>query len=158
MAIYMKYGDIQGDVQESNHVNWVELSSLSWGVVRPASNPAAATAGRVLAAPRVSDLTVGKNQDVASIPLAREALEGQPAAVQIDFVRTSDAALTIYYTIRLQNAVITAFAQSGTSDRPSETLTLNFTTLSLEGTQMAADGSAASPASYGWDVANNQST
>ena len=55
-------------------------------------------------------------------------------------------------------AIITGFAQAGSDGRPVETITFNFTQISFTGTQMDADGTAASPASYGWDISSNTST
>ena len=38
-----------------------------------------------------------------------------------------------------------------------ESVTLNFTQISFTGTQMDPDGTAVSPASYGWDINTNAS-
>jgi type VI protein secretion system component Hcp len=58
----------------------------------------------------------------------------------------------------MTNAVITGFGQVGSSGRPVESVTFNFTKIAFTGTQMDADGTAASPASYGWDINANTST
>ena len=41
MAIYMNYNNKSptGDVTESGHKDWIELSSLQWGVGRGISSP-----------------------------------------------------------------------------------------------------------------------
>ena len=155
MPIYMQYGSLKGDVQEASHPNWIELSATSWGVNRTVSSPSGAAAGRVLSAPRVTELVVSKGQDVATIPLVQEALQGAPTAVEIDFVRTGSEQMEVFFTISLKDAIITGFSQSSASDRPVENLTLNFTQVSVRGSQMDQDGSAASPSSYGWNVAAN---
>jgi type VI secretion system secreted protein Hcp len=155
VAIYMKYGALLGDVGESGHANWIELTSVSWGLNRPVSNPAATSDARVVSAPRVTELVITKDEDVASIPLIQEALGGSPVAVQIDFVRTGGDKAEVYYTIMLTDALLTAFSQAGSGDRPAESLTLNFTAISVQGSQMAKDGSGESPSSYAWSLTNN---
>ncbi|MBN9563728.1 MAG: type VI secretion system tube protein Hcp [Alphaproteobacteria bacterium] len=155
MSIYMQYGDVRGDVTESTHTNWIELNSVNWGINRPVSNPAGSATARVIAAPRFSELVVAKDEDIATIPLIQESLAGEPKLVKIDFVRTDQERVEVYYSIELTDAVITGLSQGSGGDRPTESLTLNFTKISFHGTQMDADGSSTSPATYGWNVSNN---
>jgi type VI secretion system secreted protein Hcp len=156
MPIYLKFGSILGDVQEAGHENWIQLSSAGWSATRPVSNPSGTAAARVLAAPRLGEISVSKDEDVASIPLIQQSLEGQPQDATIDFVRTGTDAAEIYYSISLKQAVITAFSQSGGAGaRPTETITLSFAQIAFKGTQMDTDGSGSSPTSYGWDVFSN---
>lgn len=158
MSIFLQFGSVLGDVQDTGHTNWIDLKAVSWNLSRPVTNPAGSTAGRVLSAPQLSELTITKDEDVATIPLIQAALEGSPVAAQIDFCKTGSSQQDVYYSIAMTNAVITAFAQAGSGDRPLETVTLNFTQIAFIGTQMDADGTATSPASYGWNVSANSST
>ncbi len=151
----MQYGDLPGDVTEATHTNWIELNSLNWGVNRPVTNPAGSATARVVAAPRFSELVVVKDEDNATIPLIQESLGGQPKLVKIDFVRTSQDQPEVYYSIQLTGTLITGLSQGSAGDRPTESLTLNFTQISFHGTQMDADGSSTSPANFGWSVTNN---
>jgi type VI secretion system secreted protein Hcp len=153
--IYLKFGSLLGDVQEAGHTNWIELLSVNWGLVRPVSNPAGSAAGRVLSAPRLAELSVCKHEDAGTIPLIQEALVGLACDAQIDFCRTGAGDASVYYSITMNGTLITAFTQSGTGERPQESLTFNFTKISFSGTQMDADGSSASPSSYSWDVSGN---
>jgi type VI secretion system secreted protein Hcp len=158
MSIFLKFGGVLGDVEDVGHTNWVDVTAARWSLSRPVSNPAGSTAGRVLSAPQLSELVVTKAEDVATIPLIQASLEGAPVIAQIDFCSTGTSQQDVYYTIKMTNAVITAFAQSGSDGRPVETITFNFTQISFTGTQMDADGTAASPASYGWNISTNTST
>jgi type VI secretion system secreted protein Hcp len=130
----------------------VELRGTNWSVARPVTNPAGSTSGRVLAAPRLTELVVTKDEDVASIPFIQEALVGDPKDVQIDFVRTGQDPMEVYLTIKLEQVMITGLSQLSSGDRPVESLTLNYAKASFEGTQMDSDGSGTSPSSYGWDL------
>jgi type VI secretion system secreted protein Hcp len=155
VPIYMQYGDLRGDVTEADHTHWIELRAVNWGVNRPVSNPAGSATARVIAAPRFSELIVAKDEDIASIPLIQESLGGQPKLVKIEFVRTNQDRMEVYYSIQLTETVITGLSQGSGGDRPTESLTLNFTKISFHGTQMDADGSSTSPAKYGWNVTGN---
>ncbi|HEX4507108.1 MAG TPA: type VI secretion system tube protein Hcp [Alphaproteobacteria bacterium] len=153
--IYLQFGSIQGDATQSAHVNWIQLLSVNWGLTRPVSNPAGSTAGRVLAAPRLAELSVTKDEDSATIPLIQQALSGSPQDATIDFISEATGDGLVYYSIALKQAVITAFTQGSSGDRPVETMTFNFTQISFSGTQIDTDGTAGAPSSYGWDVAAN---
>jgi len=155
VPIYMQYGDLLGDVTEATHTNWIELNSVNWGVNRPVSNPAGSATARVVSAPRFSELVVVKDEDNVTIPLIQESLGGEPKLVKIDFVRTNQDRMEVYYSIQLTETLITGLSQGSGGDRPTESLTLNFTQISFHGTQMDADGSSTSPANYGWNVTNN---
>jgi type VI secretion system secreted protein Hcp len=157
MSIFLQFGSVLGDAQDTGHTNWIDVKAVNWSLSRPVTNPAGSSAGRVLSAPQLSELTITKDEDVASIPLIQAALEGSPVAVQIDFCTTGTGQQEIYYSITMKNAVITAFAQAGSDGRPLESITLNFTQIAFTGTQMDPDGSATSPASYGWNISNNAS-
>ncbi len=153
MPIFLKFGDVLGDVEESGHRNWIALSAVSWGVARAATEFTGG--GREVAAPRVGELTLAKDEDVASIPLIQESLAGEGRDAQIDFVRTGQDPMEIYYSIVLSGALVTAFSQSSAGERPVETVTLNFTKVTFTGTQMDRDAAGTSPVSYGWDVSAN---
>ncbi len=40
MAIYMKFGDVKGEVTEDKHKGWIELNSFQFGVGRAVSSGA----------------------------------------------------------------------------------------------------------------------
>ncbi len=158
MSIFLKFGSVLGDAEDPGHTNWIDVNAVSWNLSRPVSNPAGSSAGRVLSAPQLSELTITKDQDVATIPLVQAALEGSPVAAQIDFCSTGAGQQDVYYSIAMTNAIITGFGQSAADGRPAENVTFNFTKIAFTGTQMDADGTAASPASYGWDINANASS
>jgi type VI secretion system secreted protein Hcp len=158
MSIFLKFGSVLGDVEDAGHTNWINITAVNWNATRPVSNPAGSIAGRVLSAPQLSELTITKDQDVATIPLIQAALEGSPVTAQIDFCSTGTDQQKIYYSITMTKAIITAFGQMGSDGRPAENLTVNFTQIAFAGTQMDPDGAAASPASYGWDINSNSAT
>ena len=123
MPIYLKYGDIKGEVTEPAHRGWIELMSMQWGVGRAIQSPQGAT--REGSAPSVSEIVVTKRQDSASTRLFNESMVGKGAKVVVEFVKDG----TVYLRLVLSNTLISGYSISGgaKSDRPMESLTLNFT-------------------------------
>ena len=152
--IYMKYDDgkVKGDVTESKHKDWIELKSFQWGVGRGISSPTGGSADRESSAPSISEIVGTKDQDISSVGLLTAALQGDGVKAQIDFCRTNKEQMDVYLTIELENVMISGFSASSGGDRPSESLSLNFTKITWKGTQMKADGSGAGPASISYDL------
>jgi type VI secretion system secreted protein Hcp len=159
MAIYMNYNSMspKGDVTEGGHKNWIELNSLQWGVGRGISSPTGASADRESSAPSISEVTVTKTQDVSTIGLLTAAYQGDGVPVQIDFTRTNKDTQDVFLTVILTNVMISGFSMSSGGDRPSESLSLNFTKIEVKGTQMDATGSGGTPATITYDLSTAKS-
>jgi type VI secretion system secreted protein Hcp len=141
MPIYMKYGSINGDVTAPGYQGWIELDSFQWGATSPPTTPGAA--GKV----SVSDVTLTKTTDAATVNLIKELLAGTPTDnVTIAFIKLSFRKLTgavsnePYLQYTLDNTLITSYSlslgveEANTSTAqpaenlslPSESLSLNF--------------------------------
>ena len=153
MPIYMKYDTLKGDVTASGHETWIEVSSFQWGVGRGISSPTGASADRESSAPSVSEIVVTKASDVSSAPLLNEALQGEGKTVQIDFCKTDKGNLEVYQTYTLTNTMISGFSTSSGGDRPSESLSLNFTKIEYKLIGMKAANEAGSPFPVTYDLA-----
>jgi type VI secretion system secreted protein Hcp len=129
--IYMKYGDIQGDVTAKGFEGAVELNSFQWGVNRSISTPIIGGAGREASAPSVSEIVISKKLDSSSVPLMQQAVGDDPAHVEADFVNKVKGKLQPYLTVKLDNTLISGYSMSSGGDRPSESLSLNFTKISI---------------------------
>jgi type VI secretion system secreted protein Hcp len=159
MAIYMNFNSIPGDVTETNHSTWIELDSFQWGVARGISSPVGSSAERESTAPAVSEVIVTKENDISSGKLMTQALSGDGVTVQIDFTRTFKDSQAIYLTLILTNTIISSYSHSSSgSDRPRETLSLNFTKVQFSTIQMNATGDAGQPDHVTYDLATAQTT
>lgn len=154
MAVYMNYNSlaIKGDVTEEGHKNWIELNSFQWGVGRGISSPVGSSADRESSAPSVSEVTVTKAQDVASVGLLTEAYQGDGVTVTIEFTRTNKDKQDVYLSFELTNTMISGYSTSSGGDRPSESLSLNFTKVMFKSTQLDATGAEATGASITYDL------
>src|SRR6516164_8766986 len=153
MPIYMNYNDIPGDATAEGHEKWIELKSCQWGVGRGISSPTGAAADRESSAPSVSEIVVAKDTDASSPKLLNEAYQGEGQKVQIDFCKTDKGKLEVYLTINLENTMVSGFSLSSGSDRPSESVSLNFTKVEFKNTNMGAAGETGSPDSITYDLA-----
>jgi len=153
MPIYMKYGDIKGDVTSESHEKWIELNSFQWGVGRGISSPTGASADRESSAPSISEIVVTKMQDTATTSLLDEALQGEGKKVEIDFVKTDGKKLETYMTYKLEDVLVSGYSVSSGGDRPSESLSLNFTKIEFKAVNMDKANKSAASAAVIYDLA-----
>ena len=152
MPIYMKYAALKGDVTADGHKDWIELGSMQWGVGRGISSPTGASADRESSAPSISEITVTKAQDVATISLLNEAYQGEGVDVTIDLCKTDKGKLETYLSYILTNCMVSGYSVSTGGDRPSESLSLNFTKIEVKSDQMAPDNSGSTNAGIIYDL------
>jgi type VI secretion system secreted protein Hcp len=152
MPIYMNYNNlsVKGDVTEEGHKEWIELSSFQFGVGRGIGSPTGGAHDRESSAPSVSEITVSKQQDSSTGKILTEALQGEGVTVVIDFVKTSQGKLEKYMSFKLENTMISGWSMNSGGDRPSESLSLNFTKFECDPTTIDASGkiSNADPVTY----------
>lgn len=153
MPIYMNYNNIAGDVTAAGHEKWIELNSCQWGVGRGISSPTGGSADRESSAPSISEIVVTKATDASSTKILNESYQGEGQKVQIDFCKTDKGNLEVYLTLNLENCMISGYSVSSGGDRPSESLSLNFTKIEFKNVNMGASGEAGSPDSVTYDLA-----
>ncbi|MGO9599182.1 MAG: Hcp family type VI secretion system effector [Isosphaeraceae bacterium] len=153
MPIFCKYDGIDGDVTAEGHEKWIELSSCQFGVGRSITNSTAKGCDREASAPSVSEIVVTKVTDGASCKLFQASLFGEGKDVQIDFCKTDKDKLEPYLSLTLSNTLVSGFSTSSGGDRPSESLTLNFTKIEFKNTGMGSANETGSPESTSWDLA-----
>jgi type VI secretion system secreted protein Hcp len=130
MPIYVKYGEIKGDLTAEGHKGtdgWFEVSSFQWGVGRGISAPTGSATDRESSAPSVSEIVVTKTMDVTSYRLLDEALQGEGVACVIHFCKTDKGKLETYCSYTLEDCMVSGYSVSSGGDRPSESISINFT-------------------------------
>lgn len=133
MAIFMKYGTEKGEVSAEGYKEWIEMGSLQWGVGRGISAGVGGGSKRESSAPSVSEITVSKTLDSFSPIAFKESLGGKGCTVKLDITRTDDAGTHhAFQKYILENVLISGYSVSSGGDRPSESLSLNFTKVDSE--------------------------
>ena len=90
----------------------------------------------------MSEVTISKILDPASLHLWRNSLDGD-LKTTVDFSFTvADQDNTEYLHITLWDVGVSGFSISSGGDRPSESISLNFSKIQFKDTSKKADGSA----------------
>lgn len=129
MAIYMKYGALDGEVTAVGYEKWVQCHSFQFGVGRGIAAPGTGGGSkREATAPSVSEMTVTTTTDSFSPLILKEALGGKATEVKIELTQTDAAGKQIaFQKYVLTNTLVSGLSTSTGGDRPSESLSLNFT-------------------------------
>ena len=153
MPIYMKYDSIEGDVTAAGHEKWIEVQSFQWGVGRGIQSRTGRGVNREASAPSISEVVVTKVQDKATIKLLDASLQGEGKTVTIDFVKTDGQKLEKYMTYILTNTMVSGYSISSGGDRPTESISLNFTKFQFKDINMDATNKGAGGAVVTYDIA-----
>lgn len=156
MAIYMKFGSINGDVTTDGYKDWISLDSFQLGVGRGIGSAAGGLDNREGSEPSVSEVTISKQMDKASPKLFQDAVGGDLGAkVQIAFTTTTKDKVDKYLEYELTNCGLSGYSVSSGGDRPTESLSLNFTKIVWSFTAKDAKVGG-SPEKVGWDLATQK--
>jgi type VI secretion system secreted protein Hcp len=152
MAIYMKYGDIKGDVTHDKHKGWLQIDSMQFGVDRAFKTGTGRTGNREASLASVSEVTISKTMDASGPRFFLEACIGWTARdVMLNFVRTGDPGET-FLSLRLSDALVSSYSLSSSGERPAETICINFSKVEMKYTGTKADNSIAPSIAVSYDL------
>lgn len=152
MAIYLKIDGIPGDATHKGHEKWINVDSLQWGAGRAVSTPVGSAGKREASEPSISEVTMTKSMDTASVKLFQEAVTGAAKDYKIDFISTGDPG-DLYLQIELTNALISGYSISSGGDRPSESINVNFTKVQFKYVDFDQHHKPGTPVIGGYDLA-----
>jgi type VI protein secretion system component Hcp len=139
VAIYMKYGSIEGDATQSDYEHWINIDSLKWDVTWNIQTRTNKNATRTGAHPSIGDVTVTKLTDRATAGLLQaitnpEKPNGEDCIIRFLLTTTltkdsHDPDWQTFLEYILYNTLITELNTScdANNSRPVETVKLNFT-------------------------------
>jgi type VI secretion system secreted protein Hcp len=158
MPIYMHFEGVDGAVTAEGHKKWIELQSCQLGVHRNVTSPTGRGQNREAAVPAMSEIVVTKLQDCSSTGLFKASLWGEGKKVKIDFVKTDQNKFEAYMKIELESTLVSSYSTSGMggegSERPMESLSLNFTKITYHTIQMDAANKTGKPDRASWDLSH----
>ena len=156
MAIYLEYDGIKGDATHDEHKDWITCESVDWGVGRAISTPVGSAKNREASEPSVAEVTVSKEMDSSSVYLFQESCTGQKGkTVKIHLVSTGSPGAT-YLEYTLTNALVSGYSVSSGGDRPTESVTLNYTKLEMKYVPLDKDNKPGSPVTKGYDLVSTK--
>ena len=156
MAIYMQWdgGSIKGDTTQTKHTDWIEVASFQWGCGRSVHTPVGRAQNREASEPSVSEVTITKPFDSASVLLCQETLKpGEGKTIKVDFVRTSKEGDATYLQITLSEVIISGYSVSTGGDKPHESLSLNFTKIEYNESGPNQKNGSGQPVKFTYDLA-----
>jgi type VI secretion system secreted protein Hcp len=154
----MHYDGIDGDVTAAGYEKWIAIDSKQWGVGRGISSPTGGGADREASAPNISEIVVTKVQDISSPHLFAEATVGKAKPVQMHLMGTYGGELKPYLKMTLDKVLISGYSQSSGGDRPTESLSLNFTKVTLTYHSYDGQGRVTSTKTVSYDLATGVGT
>jgi len=149
----MQYKGIDGDATQSGFQNWVRLESFQFGVGRGINTQTGAALNREASEPSISEVTVTKLLDKASGPIMQNVCtEKKGQDCKIAFVTSGDPGEK-YLEYTLTNTLISGLSISSGGDRPTESLSLNFTKVEVNVIPLKTDNTGEGPFKFTYDIA-----
>jgi type VI secretion system secreted protein Hcp len=152
MPIYMKMAGIDGNVTATKYEKWIEVNSVSFGIGRGIGSATGKASDREASAPSLSEVSIAKTADISSIKLFETALYGEGIHVDIHLCKTDKGDVEPYIKYELINTLISGFSVSSGGDRPSESISLNFTAINFTYTPMGSLNETGEPVTTGYDM------
>lgn len=152
MAIYMKYGSVNGPVTTAGYEKWIELTSCTWNVSRRIDSAARGSTNREKHEPQISEVSVQKRVDTSSPKMFTDAVAGQlNSTVIIKYTTTTKDTVVDYMTLELSNAGLSNYQFLD----DTEIMNINFTKILM--THKGLDPSiSGDPETCGYDMTQMQ--
>jgi type VI secretion system secreted protein Hcp len=145
---------IKGESSDSKHKDAIEIESFSWG----ASNAGSSSSGSGGGAGKVSfqDLHFTTPVNKASPLLMLACATGEHKKTATLHVRKQGGDQQEYYTVKMEDLLVSSYQSGGHSGAPTDQFALNFTKITFEYKPQKADGSLDAAIHGGWDVKANK--
>jgi type VI secretion system secreted protein Hcp len=154
-ALYVNLGNIKGTVTESNHKNWIEVSTMEFSIQRNLHTQTGHVANRETSKPNFSSISMNKPIDATGALLAQEACGGKSIPkVIIHLCKTGDSGLVIQQEITLEDVYISSYAIDTTQyeQKASESFSLNFSYIQIKGYPYDSAGKQQTPQTFAYDL------
>ena len=129
----------------------IVASSVQWGVGRSVANYAGGS--RESSTPNFSEMTFTKMFDISSNDIAKAASNGTDLGeVTISFRKDAGAAGLDYLVYTLAHVIISSYSVSSGGETPSESVSLNYTTIKSVYKKLANEHADAGENEFEYDV------
>lgn len=153
-GIYLRLGAgpdaILGDSTARGYENWISLSSFQMGIgigLMPDGS------GFLASRPSVSEVTVSRSFDGASLAILANLLRGREVGqATVEFVRSGPLGPVTYLQYELDDVIFSGMSISSGGERPSESDSLNFSGFRKTTWEIKPDGTSDESSSIHFDL------
>lgn len=147
--------EIKGDSKVEGHDGWITVDSFQLGVGR-AITTSGGGKDRDTSNPSFSEATLTKSTDIASSDLFFQSICGKSlGTATIEFIQTGGDKLQKFLVYELTDAIVSSYSVSSGGERPNESVSLNFTKISMKYNQFSGD-TVAEGKPKKWDLMANK--
>ena len=154
---FLKLDGIKGEAQDKSHKEEIDLLSWSWGATQSGTTHMGGGSGSGKA--YFQDLSLTKYVDKSTPVLLQHVSTGKHIANGTMYVRKAagDSPLE-YIKLEMKDIIVTSVSSggSGSDDRITENVTLNFGEYKYIYTEQKPDGSKGAAPEFAWDIAANE--
>jgi type VI secretion system secreted protein Hcp len=132
---------IPGDSTVTDHDKWITIDSLQFGCGR-AISVVGGGKDRNTGEPSISEVTISRATDASSPDLFMQSLVGKSLGLaKFHWIQTGgqDKKVQVYIQLELTDAIIASYSFGSSGDRPSESLSINFTAISYQFDSFSGD-------------------
>ncbi|GJE62778.1 Hcp family type VI secretion system effector [Methylobacterium trifolii] len=154
--IFLKLEGIKGEAQDDKYKDEIDVLAWSWGASQSGTTHggSGSGAGKV----NVQDLSVTKYIDKSSASLFQHCCNGKHIKKGKLIVRKAGEKPLEYLTVELEDIIIShvSMGGSGSEDRLTENVTLNFGQFHVKYAVQNADGSKGAEVEHKFHIAQNK--
>jgi type VI secretion system secreted protein Hcp len=152
--IFLKIQGIDGESQDSQHKNEIEL--LSWSCAETQTGSASKGSGMGSGKVEVHDMTFTKNIDKATVNLIKACATGNHIPKADLSMRKAGDGQKEYLHITLEDVLVSSYSTGSGGESPTENISLNFGKFTFEYFAQNNQGTMTSVGKAGWDVKANK--
>ncbi len=161
--IYVKFGSpaINGESQDKDHKDWIEVNSWSHTIVQPRSATASTSGGHTAERCEHGEMMFTKDLDVVSPLLYQHASGGTTFdEVTVEFYRADGEGKRVrYLEVKLKYVLIARVSPSVVSEGvPSESFALKYAAVQWTYTQQKIGGNQGGNSKGAWSLTKNDKT
>jgi type VI secretion system secreted protein Hcp len=153
---FLKLDGINGEATDQNHTNELGVLSWSWGASQHSSvsNSSGSGAGKA----SLSDFSIMKNYDAASVPLLKSLMAGTHIANGVLTANKSGSADggKPFLKVTFTELFVTSIQASGSSEVPTESVSFSYGTIKVEYSKQNDQGVLATAGQLTYDLKQNK--
>lgn len=154
MAIYMKFGKLEGNVTAKGFEKQIALTSVHMGVARHVTMETGNVSNRENAKPQLSEISITKLADNSVAAMFKEALTGSAGQeATITFVRTGSDKLEDYMSYKLTNCIVSSYSIAAQGDEePVENISLSYSAIEVSYKDHDASNKSGNPQRVSFNI------